>query len=286
MPLKKLGKIAVITALGTTLVLGSHGRPVHEHPYPWALDTMATRLEMNRVSVRSEAKAPRAYLRTVAREIGLLHPLMSPDQAVHRALISKKMGGGEFAPGNSDKAAYVKLSNKFAYHDTLLAVVSLHEAAHAVFASHEDELGRKLAPLFRKARSMPNARFSGIRGKDAFKREYDPLFGLFDESRYFDFVPISKTAPWGFGHPTDEPDELFASASTVLRHAPLEFMQRMRQTAASDSTRYNLALNIARTVLSAYKGHERRIFSRPLLEYVERPDALSKRTLEPRKQNR
>lgn len=91
--------------------------------------------------------------------------------------------------------------------------------------------------------------------------EGDKLFGLFDESNYLDVD--SK-----MGHPYDSPRELFASASTILKFFPKEFMENVSKLSEKEK---ELVIKVAHFVVKKYFKHpnyKKGIFDSKLLNYL------------------
>jgi len=79
--------------------------------------------------------------------------------------------------------------------------------------------------------------------------EIHPIARLFDESNYPELIDRG-------GHPYDNSDELFASASSILKYAPSGFFAGVEKLKGEDPESAGLALQIARAIIEAW-GDER-----------------------------
>ncbi len=81
------------------------------------------------------------------------------------------------------------------------------------------------------------------------------LFKLFDESEYLKSEYPDIPEDWG--HPEDTPGELFASAQTVLRSHPAEFLDKVARLDAASKNRAHkeTALAVARWVAQRFLEH-------------------------------
>ena len=86
------------------------------------------------------------------------------------------------------------------------------------------------------------------------------LFAIFDESNY-------QNIPSEHGHPHADPQELFASASHVLKSFPLKFMQKASQLKPEEREK---VIEVAKFVVKRYLEHQncpKNFFDQNLLEY-------------------
>ena len=144
-----------------------------------------------------------------------------------------------------------------------LLLFAFHEAAHCLLEQSVGEDRKKeLASLWRELVDTLEVPLPGYRWKDGSVKSYDavtenmdddafekleglPLIRLFDESGY---VKSDRDA----GHPYDDYEELFASASNVMRNFPEEFVKRLLELKAANPQEYRIAARVAAAVLSAW----------------------------------
>ncbi|MEW6721916.1 MAG: hypothetical protein AB1324_01500 [Candidatus Micrarchaeota archaeon] len=123
-------------------------------------------------------------------------------------------------------------------------VAVAHESAHGFardLEAHDPQYWGRLTGIFRR-----------LRGTAA----------VFDESGYV------RGAPQSMGHPHSSPDELFASASAVLRLFPNELMEMMGRLPANERA---LAMETARHVAQGYLAQPnlpQGFFDARLLEFL------------------
>jgi hypothetical protein len=76
--------------------------------------------------------------------------------------------------------------------------------------------------------------------------EDNPYFSIFDESSY-----LGKEVAEGFGHPYDNPTELFASALTVLRYFPERFLVRYQSMEPAKRVAVKAVVEVVVQILSS-----------------------------------
>lgn len=136
--------------------------------------------------------------------------------------------------------------------DSILRLTKpFHEMAHAYF---ERSLSKKcsveIANLYARAIATTNYRaypnFSLLGPPNDIEKE--SIFSLFDESNYVtERVSISN-----YGHPYSNEEELFASASTVLRHFSADFTSKLAAMKAHNPRLGKLAEKIVCVIKRAY----------------------------------
>lgn len=164
--------------------------------------------------------------------------------------------GGEFDPTFNRVAISSIVFEKPLFKDEGLAKV-FHEQVHGVFEGVlNNEADQRLnivmfnayAALVKAAGyELPMPSFS-LLGPPAEIEKNSP-FTLFDESTYT--PPPPKGSISEYGHPYSSHNELFASASTVIRFFPQEFAERFRHL---DEKQQALARDVLAAVDQVYSG--------------------------------
>jgi len=148
------------------------------------------------------------------------------------------------------------------FRDSMLYKAGIiHESAHAKFRGLPDSGRGLLAGLYKKMMKkaglepyLPYNKFALLSAWGI--ADNDSLIKIFDESNYFSRLPREA------GHPFDNENELFASASVVLKYAPKQFLKNLEKLKVESAEKYELAREIARAVLLEW--NDSRLFSAKL----------------------
>ncbi|MFH1442962.1 MAG: hypothetical protein ABIG96_02920 [Candidatus Micrarchaeota archaeon] len=208
----------------------------------------------------------------VAKEINLVNPLVSDDFKIRKVDLTDK----------NDKTMHIVFSNIMfkevpigvrlpkirggqAVFSTPNAhrISSFHEAAHALFADDRlykknEQFGQAFSNVFKHYKIPETSEIT----KYNAALENNPFFRIFDESHYQNFgFPI--------GHPSHYPQELFASASAVMRHFPKHFLDNLELLGREDPKAHEIALDVTRKTLGFYGEAKMKVFSPKLISAIE-----------------
>ena len=127
-----------------------------------------------------------------------------------------------------------------------LRIGTFHESAHVKYAT---ELGKGQLAMLDSAYALFMMNCKAQPGADADgPMQAMRFYHLFKESNYF-YAKGEK-----LGHPQDNCNELFASASTVMRFFPDKFMEGLLQLEKESPKRGAAARRIATVIASMYGG--------------------------------
>lgn len=197
--------------------------------------------------------------RLVADVLAEINALLPEGSGVQRVEIAEGF--------SSDREGYlghvVRIPSLYMDREEDLLLFAFHEAAHCLLEQGVSEKRKKeLASLWKELVGTLDMVLPGFGWKDGNVKSYDaatenmddaeferlenhPLIRLFDESGYVD---SDRDA----GHPYDDYEELFASASNVMRNFPDEFAKRLGELKAGSPQQYQLAVKVASAVLFAW----------------------------------
>ncbi len=212
------------------------------------------------------------YLSELTRIISAMNIFMEPGFKVEGIILQK---APEAKPGDRSKAEEGSRQNytvdarpgyrsimmdENALGDYLISRLTVvHEAAHHFHVQIQVKDRQKWASFVKLFEKMDEA-----------SHKQFMVFEPFAEHRY------DPTLPKSFGHPHDKPEELFASASTVLKYFGNGFVKQveemLRNTNASDRAMVRQSvLEVARAVVNMYmenKNCPKNFFHPELLKFI------------------
>ncbi|MBI2048053.1 MAG: hypothetical protein HYT27_02845 [Parcubacteria group bacterium] len=158
----------------------------------------------------------------------LLPYVFSPTiQRISISLVNEERRRGSMysLPNNTIEAPYVMFSAPLYENEGERRV--FHDLVHAIEKAMQEKSSENIQ-LLRNAYEylVLHAGFNSMSDKLHFsnKTENNPYFKIFDESSY---TPPFRPSP--YGHPYASHSELFASALTIFRFFPDEFIRRFRE---------------------------------------------------------
>jgi hypothetical protein len=219
--------------------------------------------------------------REMAQEIRALHPFQDSSRPVDRLDLHDK-NSPELPDGYSfetrDERDAAEMHGVVSGHldglgDGLHVPFVCHEGAHGVYWAKEGTRERREYDSFWEKNLKTLALGSVAESlnrpdlwwKEESPAENLPFVKLFDESNYLKGREGVKP---GVGHPYENATELFASATTVMRHFQSEFKQNLGVLKRENPAQYRLALQTALGVVKLHGSNHENLFHTGLLSHL------------------
>ena len=236
--------------------------------------SLGTSVKHEGVSVHSEKRADPVKLREIAHEIAVLRPIMREEHDVQTAYFPIYGPETQYAAGGKGKGTADYEGPKVIFGNPQVLypakeysdmqspkrhlICASHEAAHGGFDSNKQTPAVKaLVEQYAKSRRYERAKADAY----TITFEKNQLFRVFDESTYWKLGDF-------WGHPYDNPNELFASGTTVMRHAPTQFIAELKRLKTTDAKRYAGALKIAKCIIQIHGKNAQNVFSKKMIDAI------------------